>query len=173
MIKRIILTIFFLLIATIAWADTEYLVPTSFVNGDWIGTVGDIETYPTINTTTLVYTTDNKASSGQSSFSDPVTVQSGDTITSVTAYIHSQLTGTPGDEYINLIITCTSGSDTLSTGSNGTWTTDSQANTNCVNYSDLAGAVFTLAVVKIGSRRHHATNLRNNRSDTKRHVKHS
>jgi len=43
-----------------------------------------------------------------------------------------------------LVITCTSGSDTLTTGSNGTWTTDSQTNTNCVNYSDLAGATFTL-----------------------------
>ena len=147
MIKHIAFTILFLLgMVSAAWAATEDLIPTSFdTSGGWVGTAADIDD-PTIDTSDYVYaTTQNQASTGNS-FSDPVSVQIqiGDTINSVTAYINSQLTGTPGDEWTELVITCTSGSDTLNTGSNGTWTTDSQALTNCVNYYDLAGATFTL-----------------------------
>ena len=97
--------LFFFGMVSAAWADIEYLVPTSFVTGgNWTGTAADIDAAPTIDTNDFVSSTTRNGSSGTSNFADPSLVQSGDTINSVTAYIDSQCVGGANDN-IRLNIT--------------------------------------------------------------------
>ncbi len=126
MIKKLLLILLLLSVASPALADKDYLYPvTSFSQADWVGLytyIDDTQGSP-IDGDYVYVATKNKESA-----TNPLTntiVGASDTINYIIIHLRSQLTGTPGNEYVRATLTYVAETEVFEGGSNASWATDS------------------------------------------------
>jgi len=137
----------FLLITSPCWGATEWLYPTS-ETATWAtsGAYTDIDECTsdpcTPNDGDIIATT-ARNDDHNGALSDLVTADADDTYNSVTLYVRTQLTGTPGNEFVRYSIA--NGeveTHIFQSGSNGSWTTD---NSGAINTT--GGSAWTYATI--------------------------
>lgn len=144
-----------LLLCSPAWGATEFVFPTAgsgFDTGDH-DDIDECDTAPTCTPDdgTLMSTNKKGETMTGGTFSDLVTADADDTYNSVTVFLRSDMTGTAGNETVDLRVTDGTDLTTIS-GNNGTPATDDSGAITVYNsFAEINALTFEVEAIANGA----------------------